>query len=76
MSLMIKDACQRKLKGCPQGSTSGSSLFDSIDLALFAKVNEQLVSIISSSYGLACTSINTLDPSPNMNNSKSSEFAA
>lgn len=48
-----------------ESTTSESSLFDSMDLTRFAKVNVQIVSNKSSSLGLVCTTITTLDPSPN-----------
>ena len=44
--------------------TSESSLQDSINLALFAKPSEQIVSPTSSLEGLMCTTIKTLEPSP------------
>lgn len=44
--------------------TTGTSLLDSIALALFAKFKEQTVSQTSSSEGLICTNINTFEPYP------------
>jgi hypothetical protein len=44
--------------------TSGSSRLDSIPLALFAKLKEQIVSPTSFSHGLTSTSIKTFEPSP------------
>lgn len=57
---LLRNLLEKKIKKI----TTGTSLLDSIALALFAKFKEQIVSHTSSSEGLICTSIKTFEPYP------------